>query len=44
MDAPVSSDFTQEILGWVPTHYSLLEDLQHGDYFLPINKSAFIKN
>ncbi|MFJ4632197.1 SDR family oxidoreductase [Streptomyces sp. NPDC088847] len=33
LDAPVSSSFTQELLGWSPTHPTLLEDLEHGDYF-----------
>jgi nucleoside-diphosphate-sugar epimerase len=32
-DAPVSSSYTQELLGWSPTHLTLLEDLKHGDYF-----------
>jgi nucleoside-diphosphate-sugar epimerase len=31
-DAPVSSTYTQELLGWSPTHRTLLEDLEHGDY------------
>ncbi|TQL97132.1 hypothetical protein FB559_2708 [Actinoallomurus bryophytorum] len=31
-DAPVSSSHTQELLGWSPTHPSLLDDLEHGDY------------
>jgi nucleoside-diphosphate-sugar epimerase len=31
-DGPVSSSYTQELLGWSPTHPSLLEDLEHGDY------------
>ncbi|WP_328833910.1 MULTISPECIES: SDR family oxidoreductase [unclassified Streptomyces] len=33
LDAPVSSSFTQELLGWSPTHPTLLEDLEYGDYF-----------
>ncbi|MFB9446561.1 SDR family oxidoreductase [Dactylosporangium vinaceum] len=32
-DVPVSSAYTRELLGWTPTHYTLLEDLAHGDYF-----------
>ena len=32
-DAPVSSSHTQELLGWSPTHPTLLDDLEHGDYF-----------
>jgi hypothetical protein len=31
-DAPVSSTHTQELLGWSPTHWTLLDDLEHGDY------------
>ena len=31
-DAPVSSTHTQDLLGWSPTHPTLLEDLEHGDY------------
>lgn len=32
IDAPVSSSYTQELLGWSPTHPTLLDDLEHGDY------------
>ncbi|MGW7575096.1 SDR family oxidoreductase [Streptomyces sp. NPDC054765] len=32
-DAPVSSSCTQELLSWSPTHPTLLDDLEHGDYF-----------
>jgi nucleoside-diphosphate-sugar epimerase len=32
-DAPASSARTQELLGWVPNHQTLLEDLDDGDYF-----------
>ncbi|GAB3448481.1 SDR family oxidoreductase [Streptomonospora sediminis] len=32
-DAPVSSSYTQELLGWSPTHPTLLDDMEHGDYF-----------
>ena len=31
-DAPVSSDLTRSLLHWEPTHHTLLQDLQHGDY------------
>ncbi|MFB9836010.1 SDR family oxidoreductase [Actinoallomurus acaciae] len=31
-DAPVSSSHTRELLGWSPTHPTLLDDLAHGDY------------
>ncbi|HEX4087298.1 MAG TPA: SDR family oxidoreductase [Trebonia sp.] len=34
-DAPVSSDRTQTLLGWTPTHPTLLEDIEHGDYCVP---------
>ncbi|MER0481471.1 SDR family oxidoreductase [Streptomyces sp. Edi2] len=33
LDAPVSSVSTQELLGWSPVHPTLLDDLEHGDYF-----------
>ncbi|MFF8786459.1 SDR family oxidoreductase [Streptomyces sp. NPDC015125] len=33
IDAPVSSSSTQELLGWSPVHPTLLDDLEHGDYF-----------
>ncbi|OLT04531.1 3-beta hydroxysteroid dehydrogenase [Pseudonocardia sp. CNS-004] len=32
VDAPASSAHTQELLGWSPTHPTLLDDLEHGDY------------
>jgi hypothetical protein len=32
-DAPASSARTRELLGWTPSHHTLLEDLEHGDYF-----------
>ncbi len=32
-DAPASSAHTRELLGWTPTHPTLLADLEHGDYF-----------
>ncbi|MEU3414416.1 SDR family oxidoreductase [Streptomyces sp. NPDC006658] len=31
-DGPVSSAHTRELLGWTPTHPTLLQDLEHGDY------------
>ncbi|GAA4492073.1 SDR family oxidoreductase [Actinoallomurus oryzae] len=32
-DIPVSSTHTRTLLGWSPSHPTLLEDLQNGDYF-----------
>ena len=32
-DAPVSRAFTRKLLGWTPTHPTLLEDMETGDYF-----------
>jgi nucleoside-diphosphate-sugar epimerase len=32
-DIPASSDATQELLGWRPTHPSLIADLDEGHYF-----------
>jgi hypothetical protein len=32
-DDPASSTLTTDRLGWKPTRRSLLDDLQHGDYF-----------
>jgi nucleoside-diphosphate-sugar epimerase len=32
-DSPVSSARTQTLLGWTPTHPTLLQDLELGDYF-----------
>lgn len=32
-DAPVSSEHTQQQLGWSPNHRTLLQDLDQGDYF-----------
>ncbi|MCV7100509.1 SDR family oxidoreductase [Mycobacterium palustre] len=32
-DVPVSSARTRELLGWNPRHHTLIEDLEHGDYF-----------
>lgn len=39
-DAPVSSDLTRALLGWEPTHYTLLEDLRYGDYITPARSSG----
>jgi nucleoside-diphosphate-sugar epimerase len=33
IDSPVSNEHTRAALGWNPTHATLLEDLEHGDYF-----------
>ncbi len=33
LDAPASAAFTQDQLGWRPTHPGLLADLEHGTYF-----------
>ncbi|HKS49967.1 MAG TPA: hypothetical protein VJT49_33635 [Amycolatopsis sp.] len=35
LDVPVSSEYTQALLGWTPKHATLLEDLTTGDYFTP---------
>ncbi|WP_419817336.1 SDR family oxidoreductase [Glaciibacter flavus] len=32
IDMPASSDATQDLLGWTPTHATLLEDLEAGHY------------
>ena len=32
-DAPVSSTRTQSLLGWTPSHATLLADMANGDYF-----------
>ncbi|MGW5265613.1 SDR family oxidoreductase [Microbispora sp. NPDC004025] len=34
VDGPVSSSYTRELLGWSPSHPTLLEDLEHGDYLV----------
>jgi hypothetical protein len=34
-DAPVSSAYTQSLLGWTPDHPGLLEDMETSDYFAP---------
>jgi len=33
LDVPVSNDRTRQLLGWAPSHDTLLEDMRHGDYF-----------
>ncbi|MFC4242556.1 SDR family oxidoreductase [Gryllotalpicola reticulitermitis] len=33
-DMPASSTLTQELLGWAPTHVSLLDDIEAGHYFV----------
>lgn len=33
IDVPVASTRTRELVGWTPTHATLLEDLATGDYF-----------
>lgn len=33
VDMPASSTITQQMLGWTPTHPTLLEDLEAGHYF-----------
>ncbi len=33
IDAPASSLQTRALLDWTPTHPTLLDDLEHGDYF-----------
>jgi nucleoside-diphosphate-sugar epimerase len=32
-DMPASSTFTRELLGWEPTHFGLIEDIDEGHYF-----------
>jgi nucleoside-diphosphate-sugar epimerase len=32
-DMPASSTITQELLGWKPTHRSLIDDIEQGHYF-----------
>lgn len=43
-DAPASSARTQSLLGWTPTHATLLEDLESGDYFENTAISYFDKH
>ncbi len=42
-DAPVSSIYTRKLLTWMPTHATLLEDMEASDYFSPQAASAFDK-
>jgi nucleoside-diphosphate-sugar epimerase len=35
IDAPASSAHTRALLGWTPTHPTLLAELEDGDYFTP---------
>ncbi len=39
-DAPASSALTRELLGWTPTHPTLLADIEHGDYLAAAEVSA----
>jgi len=39
-DVPVSSDLARALLGWEPTHETLLEDLRYGDYITPAPSRA----
>ena len=32
-DSPASSELTRELMGWLPTHPGLIEDLDKGHYF-----------
>ena len=38
-DAPASSRWTRDALGWEPTHPTLLEELRNGDYFTEPDRS-----
>ena len=40
-DAPVSSAHTRNLLGWEPSHATLLEDMEASDYFSPQSASVF---
>jgi nucleoside-diphosphate-sugar epimerase len=40
LDAPASSQLTQQRLGWVPTHPGLIEDLDAGHYFAEAHAAA----
>jgi hypothetical protein len=33
LDLQASTDRTQELLGWQPTHQALIEDVNDGHYF-----------
>ena len=43
-DAPISSAYTQKLLGWAPNHLTLLEDLETGDYFTSQIVSPFSRS
>jgi hypothetical protein len=32
-DCPATSNMTRESLGWMPSHQSLIDDLERGSYF-----------
>ena len=38
-DAPASSQWTRDTLGWQPTHQTLLDELREGDYFIAPDQS-----
>ncbi len=40
LDAPASSTWTRELLGWQPTHPGLTADLDQGHYFQPARPAA----
>ena len=35
LDSPASSAATRELMGWLPAHPGLIDDLEKGHYFLP---------
>jgi nucleoside-diphosphate-sugar epimerase len=41
-DVPASSFYTRTLLGWTPTHATLLEDMENGDYFSSQLESPFV--
>ncbi|WP_328457366.1 MULTISPECIES: SDR family oxidoreductase [unclassified Amycolatopsis] len=40
IDAPVSGAHTRDLLGWSPSHPTLLEDLAHGDYLTGVRRPS----
>jgi nucleoside-diphosphate-sugar epimerase len=40
LDGPASSELTQELLGWHPTHPGLIADLEQGHYFQEAQPAA----
>ncbi len=40
IDGPASSALTRELLGWEPTHFGLIADLDHGHYFHEVPAAA----